>query len=129
MADPRLAIDMVPWWADATDARSLMAQALVLMWIEIRWRRPALEGEAEAFDEVHRLLSRAYRLDPDLSYPWTAWAEAVTLRGIDDPMARQAIARAEARRRARGPPIGYRRLPVPDPPRGLGPGRHPRLVR
>ena len=112
MADPRLAIDMVPWWADATDARSLLNQALVLMWIEIRWRRPAIEGEAESLDEVHRLLSRAYRLDPSLSYPWTAWAEAVTLRGVDDPMARQVIARAEGDREREGPPIGYRRLPV-----------------
>jgi hypothetical protein len=112
IADPRHAIDIVPWWADATDGRSLMNQALVLMWLEIRWRRPALDGEAATFDEVHRLLSRAYPLDPDLPYPWTAWAELATLRGIDDPMARQAIARAERDGEPPGPPIGYRRLPV-----------------
>jgi len=112
IADPRLAIDIVPWWADAPDGRSLMNQALVLMWLEIRWRRPALEGEGELFDEVHRLLSRAYPIDPDLPYPWTAWAEVATLRGIDDPMARQAIARAERDGEPPGAPIGYRRLPV-----------------
>jgi hypothetical protein len=112
IADPRLALDIVPWWADATDGRSLMNQALVLMWLEIRWRRPALEGEAERFDEVHRLLSRAYPIDPDLPYPWTAWAELATLRGIDDPMARQAIARAERDGEPPGPPVGYRRRPV-----------------
>ena len=112
IADPRLAIDIVPWWADATDGRSLMNQALVLMWLEIRWRRPAVEGEAEMFDEAHRLLSRAYPIDPNLPYPWTAWAELATLRGIDDPMARQAIARAERDGEPSGPPIGYRRLPV-----------------
>jgi hypothetical protein len=112
IADPRRAIDIVPWWADATDGRSLMNQALVLMWLEIRWRRPAVEGEAALFDEVHRLLSRAYRIDPGLPYPWTAWAELVTLGGIDDPMARQAIARAERDGEPPGAPIGYRRLPV-----------------
>jgi hypothetical protein len=112
ITDPRLAIDIVPWWADATDGRSLMNQALVLMWLDVRCRRPALEGEAEAFDEVHRLLSRAYPLDPDLPYPWAAWAELVTIRDIDDPMAKQAIARAERDGEHDGPRIGYRRLPV-----------------
>jgi hypothetical protein len=112
IADSRLAVDIAPWWADATDGRYLLNQALVLMWLEIRWRRPALEGEAELFDEVHRLLSRAYPIDPDLPYPWTAWAELASLRGIDDPMARQAAARAERHEEPPGPPIGYRRLPV-----------------
>ena len=29
IADPRVAIDITPWWADATDAQSLLNRALV----------------------------------------------------------------------------------------------------
>jgi hypothetical protein len=109
IADPRLAVGIAPWWADATDARYHLNQALVLLWLDVRWRRPAFDGEADVLADVHRLLSRAYALDPELGYPWSAWAEVVTLRGIDDPMARQAIERAE---REPTPAVGYRRLTV-----------------
>jgi hypothetical protein len=67
-----------------------------------------MEGEADLFDEVHRLLSRAYPFDPALEYPWHAWTELTRLRGIDDPMARQAAERASAAP-AEDPPVGYRR--------------------
>ncbi len=111
IADPRVALDITPWWADATDARYLMNRALVLMWLEVRWRTPAMEGEADLFDEVHRLLSRAYPIEPDLPYPWHAWTELTALRGVDDPMARQAAANA-SKEPEPVPPIGYRRQPV-----------------
>ncbi len=111
IADPRVALDITPWWADATDARYLMNRALVLMWLEVRWRTPAMEGEADLFDEVHRLLSRAYPIDPDLPYPWHAWTELTALRGVDDPMARQAANNA-TKEPDPVPPIGYRRQPV-----------------
>jgi hypothetical protein len=111
IADPRVALDITPWWADATDARYLMNRALVLMWLEVRWRTPAMEGEADLFDEVHRLLSRAYPIDPDLPFPWHAWAELTALRGVDDPMARQAATNATKEPQP-VPPIGYRRQPV-----------------
>jgi hypothetical protein len=111
IADPRVALDITPWWADATDAAYLLNRALVLMWLEVRWRTPAMEGEADLFDEIHRLLSRAYPLDTELDYPWHAWTELTALRGIDDPMARQAATRA-ARESAPDPPVGYRRDPV-----------------
>jgi hypothetical protein len=111
IADPRVALDITPWWADATDAAYLLNRALVLMWLEVRWRTPAMEGEADLFDEVHRLLSRAYPLDPALAYPWHAWTELAALRGIDDQMARQAAARA-TKEPGPKPPVGYRRDPV-----------------
>ena len=108
IGDPRVALDITPWWADATDARYLLNRALVLMWLQVRWRTPAMEGEADLFDEVHRLLSRAYPNDPDLQYPWHAWTELTALRGIDDPMARQAALRATSEPEP-DPPLGYRR--------------------
>jgi hypothetical protein len=106
-----VAIDITPWWADATDGQSLLNRALCLMWFEVRWRPPALKPEGLVLDEVHRLLSRAYPLDPSLAYPWRAWAEVVALRGTTDPMARQVVARA-MREPSGGPEIGYRRAPV-----------------
>jgi hypothetical protein len=109
VTDPRVAIDITPWWTDATDGRYHLNRALVLMWLEVPWRQPVFEGEGELLDEVHRLLSRAYPLEPKLPYPWSAWAELVGLRDIDDVMARQAVERAEAEPT---PTIGYRRLPV-----------------
>ena len=108
IADPRVALGITPWWADATDGQYLLNRALVLMWLQVRWRTPAMEGEADLFDEVHRLLSRAYPFDPGLEYPWHAWTELTGLRGIDDPMARQAAERASAVS-PEDPPVGYRR--------------------
>ena len=60
VADPRVAIEITPWWLDATDGRYLLNRALALMWLEVRWRKPAVEGEAERLEDVHRLLSKAY---------------------------------------------------------------------
>ncbi|MEJ7696954.1 MAG: hypothetical protein WKF78_10155 [Candidatus Limnocylindrales bacterium] len=62
-------------------------------------------------DEIDRLLSRASAMDADLDYPWHAWAQVCGYRGIADPFAKQAEARAT---RAPEPdlPVGYRRGPV-----------------
>ena len=111
IADPRVALDITPWWADATDGRYLLHRALTMMWLEVRWRTPAVEGEADLLDEVHRLLSRAFPMDPGLPFPWHAWAELCALRGITDPMARQATTRA-LREPEPAIPVGYRRDPV-----------------
>ena len=111
VGDTRIATDITPWWADATDGQCLINRALCLMWLDVRWRQPAFKAEGLLLDEVHRLLSKAFPVDPTLAYPWRAWAEIVGLRGIDDPMARQVVARA-----AHAPDdsreIGYRRAPV-----------------
>jgi hypothetical protein len=111
IADPRVALDITPWWADATDGRYLLNRALVLLWLQVRWRAPAVEGEADLLDEVHRLLSRAYPMDPGLAFPWHAWAELASLRGINDQMARQAASRA-AQNPEPDTPVGYRRNDV-----------------
>ncbi len=111
IADPRVALDITPWWADATDGRYLLNRALVLMWRDVRWRAPAVEGEAALLDEVHRLLSRAYPDEPSLDYPWHAWAQVCAFRGINDAMSRQAAARA-SREPEPTPAVGYRRDPV-----------------
>jgi hypothetical protein len=111
VADTRVATDITPWWADTTDGQTLLNRALALMWLEVRWRQPAIKEERELLDEVHRILTRAYPTDPTLAYPWRAWAELIELRGIDDPMSRQVVARVE-RDGGEAERIGYRRAPV-----------------
>ena len=111
IADLRVAIEITPWWADASDGKTLLNRALALMWLEVRWRPPVIEGESDVLDEIHRLLSRASAMDADLDYPWHAWARVCGYRGIADPFAKQAEARAT---RAPEPDlsVGYRRGPV-----------------
>lgn len=112
IADPRVAIEITPWWSDATDGQYLVNRALTRMWLDVRWRRPAVTGEAALLDEVHGLLSRSYPLEPDLTYPWVEWAEVVAYRGIDDAMARHTIARSALAAASTDQRIGYRRAPV-----------------
>ncbi|HSK51603.1 MAG TPA: hypothetical protein VLA44_02540 [Clostridia bacterium] len=111
IANPRVAVDVTPWWADATDARYLLNRALCLMWLDVRWRAPAVEGEARLLDEIHGLLTHAFPLEPGLPYPWHAWREIARVRGIDDQMARQVAERAAATPEPMTP-VGYRRAPV-----------------
>jgi hypothetical protein len=111
LADTRVATDITPWWADATDGQYLLNRALCLMWLEVRWRTPAMRSERLLLDEVHRLLTKAFPLEPRLAYPWRAWAEVVEHSGVDDPMSRQVVDRA-SREPDDTTPIGYRRNPV-----------------
>ena len=111
VADTRVATDITPWWADTTQGQTLLNRALTLMWLDVRWRAPAIDEEGALLDEIHRTLSRAYPTEPTLAYPWQAWAEVIQLRGIDDPMSRHVLVMAE-RDLGDRPPIGYRRSPV-----------------
>ena len=110
VTDSRLAIDVTPWWADATDARCLLNRALCLMWTEVRWRAPVDDTEQAIHDEVLRSLARAFPLDPSLPYPWREWHELATIRGTTDAMTRQVETRAA--RAESTAPIGYRREPI-----------------
>lgn len=107
---PVTAVDVWPWWSDATDARYLLNRALCLMWTEVRWRPPGIVDEAVLIDEVRGYLRRAHGLDPTLPYPWREWAELLQLRGGEDPLAERIA--AGARQAEAGPLIGYRRRQV-----------------
>ncbi len=110
LADSRLALDITPWWADATDARCFLNRALCLMWTDVRWRQPVDDAERALHEEVVRLLSHAFPLDPSLPYPWREWKELNGFRGTADAMTRQVETRA-----AKGPKmplVGYRREPI-----------------
>ena len=110
LADSRLAAEITPWWADATDGHCLLNRALCLMWTDVRWRVPVDVPERLIQEEVLRLLSRAFPLDPSLPYPWREWKELTSIHGTADAMTRQVETRAA--RTPAGPLIGYRRDPV-----------------
>ena len=118
IADPRVAIEITPWWADASDGKTLLNRALALMWLEVRWRPPVIEGESDVLDEIHRLLSRASAMDPDLDHPWHAWAQVCAHRGMADPFAKQA---AGGTNPGAGSAPGLSARPRPDRARGLEP--------
>lgn len=109
--DPRVAVDLWPWFADVMDGRYLMLRALCLMWTAVRWRRPSDAAERAEIDEALRLLRRAYQLDPSLSYPWREWLELLELAGSSGAMAGPIAERAAAVDPAT-PLIGYRRQQV-----------------
>ena len=110
VANPRVAVEIWPWFADVTDARYLLNRALATMWTEIRWRPAIEEGEPAVVDGVLRLLRRAFPLEPSLPYPWREWKELLDIAGDRDPM-RDRVER-EAAAAPDGPRIGYRRRPV-----------------
>jgi hypothetical protein len=112
VGDPRTAVDISPWWADATDARYLLNRALCLMWTEVRWRQPSDTAERDVLNEVARLLWRAFPLDPTLSYPWREWNELLAVRGFEEPASRLVRERAAPAGSEGGAPIGYRRQTV-----------------
>ena len=134
LADPREATDILPWVADAMDARYHLNRALTQLWTEVRWRAPAGERETAVLDDVLATLRHAYPLEPTLAWPWREWREAFVLRGQTDPATFQMLQRANAQAGLRPPEpppgkaliggdapapapvapdmIGYRRLPV-----------------
>jgi hypothetical protein len=111
LTDVPTAIDILPWWADATDGRYHLNRALCLMWTQVRWRRPISPVERDIQDETLRILKRGAALDPRLPWPWREWHELLTIRGVSDAIATDVAGHAERL----GPdelarqPIGYRR--------------------
>lgn len=118
-ADPRRGIDLFPWWEPGLGASFYLGRALCRMWKDVRWRKPLLDEEGELLTQIHFDLVRAYRLDPNLTYPWREWRELmdyleahygyVETEGEEDveaDVARHAAATPER------PLIGYRRKPV-----------------
>jgi hypothetical protein len=113
LREPRVAIDILPWWVDALGARHYLDRALTLMWTEVRWRPAAAPSERAIQDETLTALSHAFRLDPSIAFPWREWIELLDLRGIDDAPSHDIRERGAGLAGSdRRPLVGYRRHPV-----------------
>jgi hypothetical protein len=77
--------DFFAWWKPGLNAEYFLGRALARMWTDIRWRNPVNDTEREALDYVAHSLETAFKLDPDLSYPWAEWAQILDLLERNDP--------------------------------------------
>lgn len=105
---PERGMDLFPWWEPGLGAGHARGRALARMWTEVRWRAPMTEAERRTLALVDADLRRAHRLASGGELPWAEWAELVRWLGLEDPVAREVLARGQALR----PAIGYRRRPV-----------------
>jgi hypothetical protein len=115
--DPSRGIDLFPWWQAGQGAAYHLGRALSLMWPEIRWRPPLTDGETRDLDEARRHLESAYRLDPELDYPWREWSEMLKLSNLPPPSGIPIEARASESATA-APLVGFRRRNVRTRPFG-----------
>jgi hypothetical protein len=96
--------DFFAWWTPRLDAEFYLGRALNQMWTMVRWRPPVNESERNLLQTVADSLYRAYKMNPDLDYPWAEWNEILELRGTDGP--EKNLVRGQA---AGKPAMGYRR--------------------
>lgn len=109
-ADGRAGFDVFPWAEPGIGANYLLGRALVRMWTDVRWRKPAVAEERDTLEEVVMLLQGAYDDDPARAYPWREWAEMLELLGGESTLPVRAQPVAESAPDA--PLIGYRRRPI-----------------
>jgi hypothetical protein len=106
--DGRHGRDFFAWWTPGLNAEYFLGRALVRMWADVRWRKPVNDEEKSVLEYVVSSLETAYKLAPDLEYPWAEWAEIQDLLEITDDVSRSVRQRAAGRQ----PIIGYRRREV-----------------
>lgn len=106
--DPRVGMDVFPWWRQGVGAHARLGRALCRLWTEVVWRPPLLEEERRLLRDVARSLELAWREDPELAYPWREWREVLGYLGVGGTLAETVHHHAD-HHGARGPSIGYRR--------------------
>lgn len=111
-SDPGHGIDLFPWWPRGLGPSFRLGRALCRMWQSIRWRAPLTADETTLLQSVHADLTKAFRQDARLSYPWREWREVLDLlrQHVDKELQEEIDRRATSA--GDGPRIGYRRLPV-----------------
>jgi hypothetical protein len=92
------------WYDTGLSANYYLGRALIQMWSNVRWRKPATANETRLLQSVSHSLETAYRLDPGLDFPWNEWTEVLSFLGNNAPDL------PFVRAKANGPGhIGYRR--------------------
>jgi len=97
--------EFFPWYNVGLDANYYLNRALVQMWSEVRWRKPATDTERRLLDSVLAALALAYTLNPEFDFPRNEWRDLLTLADREIP--------GHVREKASGAGrIGYRRNTV-----------------
>lgn len=104
--------DIFPWCSLRSAAEGPLNAALVLMWNEVRWRRPLNDSETQTLRRVADLLKKAYDADSSLSYPWREWDEVLGYLDATDDGLRGAVRNGAAAEDPTKPLVGYRRAKV-----------------
>jgi hypothetical protein len=99
--------DFFPWWQRGNDALYYLRRALVLMWLELRWRAPESEAELQRMQHAHEMLLMARSRDPQLELPWHGWLELLHLLDVQGSI--KVEVEREAAARPDPGPMGYRR--------------------
>jgi hypothetical protein len=95
------------WYDPGLSANYYLGRALVQMWSDVRWRKPANDNETVLLKSVSRSLEIAYGMNSSLKFPWNEWNELLNFLGDDAPDL------PFVKMRATGPGrIGYRRRRV-----------------
>jgi hypothetical protein len=98
--NPRLGLDIFPWWERGKGAKCALGRALCHMWVDVPWRPPVDDSERLLLSCIDALLASAQGEDPGLALPVTEWME------IRADLRSEGDAGAPAVRRGN---IGYRR--------------------
>lgn len=93
------------WYEVGLTAEYYLGRALVQMWSDVRWRKPATDSESRLLRSVLTSLETSYRMKPGLHFPWNDWKELLDLMEDEVPGFVKAKASSPGR-------IGYRRMKV-----------------
>ena len=76
--------DFFAWWNSGLNAEYFLGRALARMWTEIRWRKPISDLEHRVLKYVIGSLDIAYKLNPELEFPWAEWQEMLVFSGMEN---------------------------------------------
>lgn len=100
--------DFFAWWTPGLNADYFLGRAKASMWADVRWRKPSNDTERDVLRHVTNSLKAAYKLNPELEYPWAEWAEILNFLEEAGDGLDFVVRNAMGRR----PVIGYRRRDV-----------------
>jgi hypothetical protein len=108
--NPGAGADVFPWLNPGVGPEFLLNRALVHMWADVRWCPPIADGDEKMLRKVLDLLEQAYKLNPNLNYPWREWSEIFGFLKMESGLS--AYVDEKATKAPAAEPIGYRRREV-----------------
>lgn len=100
--------DMFAWWDAGKGGNYYLGRALSQLWLQARFRQPMTENETSSYADMLNCFEAAYKVAPQLRYPWREWDDFLRMTDRDDQLTREVGEKADAENGAR-PLFGYRR--------------------